>query len=119
MTSETRICKNCARAFTIEPDDFGFYEKISVLAPTHCPECRHQRRLAMRNERTFYHRECDSCHKKIIAYYPQEKPQIVWCPECWYSDKLDPLAYGQDFDFSRPFFEQFTEMYKQVPTLSL
>ncbi len=73
----------------------------------------------MRNERTFYHRECDSCHAKIIAYYPQNKPQVVWCPDCWYSDKLDPLAYGRDFDFSRPFFEQFKEIYQQVPTLSL
>ena len=73
----------------------------------------------MRNERTFYKRDCDSCKKGVISYYPEEKPQVVWCPECWYSDKLDPLSYGRDFDFARPFFAQFGEMYEKVPTLSL
>jgi hypothetical protein len=30
MDSETRICQNCKKDFTIEPDDFGFYEKMKV-----------------------------------------------------------------------------------------
>ena len=119
MESETKICRNCKKDFTIEPDDFGFYEKIKVPPPTFCPDCRNQRRLAMRNERTFYKRECDSCKNSIVSYYSPDKAQVVWCPSCWWSDKLDPSAYAQDFDFSRPFFEQFKELYKIVPTLSL
>src|SRR3989338_841199 len=119
MTKETKQCQNCQKDFSIEPDDFGFYEKIKIPPPTWCPECRSQRRLAMRNERVFYHRKCDSCNKKIISYYSPEKKQVVWCPECWWSDKFDPFRYGRDFDFTRPFFEQFREMYTEVPTLSL
>jgi hypothetical protein len=30
MQSETKNCQNCQKEFTIEPDDFGFYEKIKV-----------------------------------------------------------------------------------------
>ncbi len=116
---ETKNCQNCKKDFTIESEDFAFYEKIKVPPPTFCPDCRHQRRLAIRNERVFYHRNCDSCGEKIISYYHPDKKQAVWCPSCWWSDKLDPLAYGREFDFTRPFFDQFQEMYKEVPTLSL
>jgi hypothetical protein len=112
-------CQNCKNDFIIEPDDFSFYEKIKVPPPTFCPECRHQRRLAIRNERVFYYRNCDSCHERIISYYHKDKDQVVWCPSCWWSDKLDALKYGKDFDFSRQFFEQFIELHKKVPTLSL
>ena len=43
MNSEIRQCQNCKQDFTIEPDDFGFYEKIKVPPPTFCPLCRAQR----------------------------------------------------------------------------
>lgn len=119
MNSEKKECQSCRKEFTIEAEDFTFYEKRKVPAPTHCPDCRHQRRLAIRNERTFYPRKCDLCGKSIITYYHAEKEQVVYCPECWYSDKWDPLSYGREFDFTKPFFEQFREMYKKVPTLSL
>lgn len=36
---ETKTCQNCKTRFTIEPEDFVFYEKIGVPAPTFCPEC--------------------------------------------------------------------------------
>ena len=38
--TENRICQNCKSEFIIEPEDFNFYEKIKVPAPTWCPECR-------------------------------------------------------------------------------
>jgi len=45
MKSETKNCQNCKKDFTIEPEDFNFYEKIKVPPPTFCPECRLQRRI--------------------------------------------------------------------------
>ena len=113
--SEKRICQNCKQGFTIEPDDFGFYEKIKVPPPTFCPECRLQRRLAWRNDLSFYNRSCDLCGKKIISLYHQDKPLTVYCNKCWWSDKWDPKSYGRDIDFSRPFFEQFRELQDKVP----
>ena len=119
MDLEIKKCQNCKKEFEIDSDDFGFYEKMKVPPPTFCPECRHQRRLAIRNERVFYYRNCDSCGEKIISYYHPDKKQIVWCPSCWWSDKLDSLSFGRDFDFSKTFFEQFKNLYQKVPTLSL
>ncbi len=119
MNSETKQCKNCKNQFVIEPDDFGFYEKIKVPPPTFCPECRLQRRLAWRNDLCFYNCDCDLCGKSIVSLYHQEKPFTVYCNKCWWSDKWDPKNYGREIDFSRPFFEQFRELQDEVPLLAL
>src|SRR6185503_9529235 len=83
---EKRICQNCKGDFVIEPDDFGFYDKIKVPPPTFCPDCRLQRRLAWRNDLSFYNRMCDMCGKNIISLYHSEKPLTVYCNKCWWSD---------------------------------
>ncbi len=118
-SGQARQCQNCKKEFVIEPDDFSFYEKIKVPPPTWCPECRLQRRLLFRNERTFYKRKCDLCKRDIIAVYPADTPFPVYCIKCWWSDNWDPGSYGRDFDFSRPFFEQFKELLNVVPALSI
>jgi len=114
-----RICEHCGQNFTIEPEDFSFYEKIKVPAPTWCFNCRQQRRYAWRNERTLYKRNCDLCGKSTVTIYSQNKPYKVYCNECWWSDGWDPAKYGRDFDFNRPFFEQFAELQKDVPRMAL
>ena len=119
MNSETRSCQNCKQDFIIEAEDFSFYEKIKVPPPTWCPECRFQRRLLWRNERNLYHRQCELCNRNFITMYSADKPFSVYCPECWWSDKWDSLRYGRDYDFSRPFFEQFKELMLRVPRMSL
>ena len=60
MSSEKKICQNCRGEFTLEPDDFSFYEKIKVPPPTFCFDCRLQRKLAFVNERTLFKRKCDN-----------------------------------------------------------
>ncbi len=119
MQNETRSCANCKGQFIIDTDDFSFYEKMKVPAPTWCPDCRFQRRLLFRNERTYYRRQCDLCQKNIISTYSSDAPFPVYCVHCWYSDGWDAYKYGVDFDFSRPFFEQFKELIIKVPALSI
>src|SRR3989344_4424637 len=117
--TETRTCKNCRQEFVIEPDDFAFYEKIGVPPPTLCPECRKQRRLAWRNDMNLYPRPCDLCGKNILSIYSPESKLTVYCVKCWWTDKWDPYEYGRDYDFSRPFFEQFRELQQEVPIIAL
>ncbi len=38
--------------------------------------------------------------------------------ERW-SDKWNAMDYGRDFDFTRPFFEQFNEILKDIPDMAL
>jgi hypothetical protein len=120
--AQNKICQNCKKDFTIEPDDFGFYEKIKVPPPTFCPECRYVRRLLDRNEYNLYKRKCDATGKNIISIYRQEMPFPVYEQEYWKSDKFDAIEYGRDFDFSiplRPFFEQYEELRRAVPHLAM
>jgi len=119
MNQETRKCQNCKKDFVIEPEDFVFYKKIDVLVPTFCPDCRYQRRLAGRNEWNFYKRDCDLCGKSMVSIYNPSYPGPVYCQSCWWSDKWDPLSFGQDFDFSKTFFEQFFEFRFKVPRIAL
>jgi len=119
MESETRNCQNCKNQFTIEPDDFEFCKKVNVPTPTFCPDCRLQRRLSFRNERILYKRACDLCKKEVISVYHPGGENTVYCQQCWYSDGWDPLEHGKEYDFSKPFFEQFQELSKAVARPSL
>lgn len=117
--NEIKNCQNCKQDFTIEAEDFSFYEKIKVTPPTWCPTCRQQRRYAWRNERTLYRRNCDLCRKSTVTVYSPNKPYKVYCNECWWGDGWDSASYGREFDFSRPFFEQFVELQRDVPRMAL
>jgi len=113
--SETKICQNCKKDFIIEPDDFSFYEKIKVPPPTFCWRCRAIRRMAFRNMRHFYSRNCNATGEKIFTFIPEDNKMPVYSINYWNSDKWDPLYYGRDYDFSKPFFEQIRELYNTVP----
>ncbi len=113
--TETRQCQNCRNSFVIEPDDFQFYEKIQVPAPTFCPKCRMQRRFAWRNERTLHRNVCWKSGKKIISGFAPDSGMTVYDRDLWWSDDWDPLEFGQEYDFSRPFFEQWSELFRRVP----
>ncbi len=119
IKNEIKSCANCKKDFTIESEDFKFYEKIKVPTPKFCPDCRLQRRLAWRNDLSFYNRSCIMCDRDIISLYHKDKQLTVYCNKCWWSDKWDPKSYERDIDFSRPFFEQFRELQNEVPLLSL
>lgn len=115
MEQEKKLCQNCKHEFTIEPDDFEFYEKIKVPAPTFCPDCRMQRRFAWRNERFLYHRPDYKTGKMLFSAFPPDAPIKTIAQEDWSSDDWDPMTYGREYDFARPFFEQLRELMLDVP----
>lgn len=112
-------CQNCKKDFTIEPEDFLFYEKMKVPAPTFCPHCRFVRRMMWRNERSLYKRTCSFCENNIIAMYDDKVPFPVYCPECYRSDNWDAGKFFQDYNFSVPFFNQWRDLFNKVPRQAL
>ena len=119
MSLEIKTCQNCKQNFTIDPEDFAFYDKIKVPPPPWCPECRVVRKMIWRNERTLYRKKCDLCQKDIISVYPQQSSYKVYCSNCWNGDSWDAVDYGQNMDFSTSFFEQFKDLQEKVPRLAL
>lgn len=112
-------CQHCSGDFSITQEDLDFYEKIDVPPPRLCPTCRHQRRLALRNELHLYKRSCDLCKKKIISIFSQTSEYTVYCNTCWWSDSWDPADYAKEYDPQRSFFDQFSELEKSVPHFAL
>ncbi|MBU0667492.1 zinc-ribbon domain containing protein [Patescibacteria group bacterium] len=119
-----KTCRQCAKQFKITREDLEHLDKVSpiiggqkqqILPPTLCQDCRRQRRLAFRNEQYIYLRKCDLCKTDIITIYSPDKPLPVYCSKCWWGDDWDPLECGRNFDFSRPFFDQFKELSAKVP----
>jgi len=124
---ERKTCQ-CWEEFAITDKDMEFYEKISpvfgstkyqIPAPTLCPDCRNRRRMSWKNERKLYRAKSDFSGKIMISMYPNEKWYKVYKEDEWKSDKRSPMDYGRDFDFTRPFFVQFKELFDNVPVLAL
>ncbi len=113
-----KVCTASGKEFEVTEEDLKFYEKIGMPTPTLCPEERQRRRLTWRNERKLYWRKCDATGKKILSIYAPESPFTVYNAEYWYSDQWDPKNYGQDYDFNKPFFQQFRELMERVPLIA-
>jgi hypothetical protein len=120
---ETKNCAKCKNSFVIEETDKNFYEMVNVPLPTFCPTCRFQRRLTFRNDRTLYKRTCEMCQKDVISIYrplsnssgQADGTTKVVCQKCWWSDDFDPTKYGKNYDPSKPFFEQYKELMREIP----
>jgi hypothetical protein len=119
MQQETKNCQNCKKDFTIEPDDFAFYDKIKVPAPAWCPNCRAQRRILWRNEHFLYKRKSDFSGKEIFSAFSPEFNGTVYENDAWFGDQWNSLDYGIDLDFSKPFLSQFKELLEKVPRKAL
>ncbi len=115
MNSETKICQSCKRNFIIEPEDFSFYEKVSVPPPTFCADCRLQRRLSFRSGHQLYKRRVGHFDKEVFSPFPPGNPHHVVHEKWWWSDEWNPMDYGRDYNFSKPFFEQLRELQLAVP----
>jgi len=123
-----RSCVHCGSRFEVTKADLAFYDTISptlsgkkhpIPPPTHCPDCRQQRRLAWRNERNLYHRTCGLTGKSLITNFGPHTGITVYDQHEWWSDKWDPLRFGREYNFSKPFFVQYAELQRSVPQLSL
>jgi hypothetical protein len=75
--------------------------------------------LAFRNERKLYRRQCDASKKPIISIYSPDKEYVVYDQKIWWSDEWDAMNYGREFDFSKTFTQQFDELMRVVPRMSL
>lgn len=117
--NETKNCQNCKKDFTIEPEDFKFYEKIKVPPPTWCPECRMIRRLACQNPWALFYRNCDKCGKRTLSMYPSTQKIIVYCQPCWWSDSWDGTEYAMDYDPGKSFLAQWKELSEKTPYVAL
>lgn len=112
------ICKNCQIQFSYLPAEIRFYDERGICYPDLCPDCRQQRRYAARNEFFLHQRQCAKCGKNIIAAYSADKPYVIYCSDCYWSDSWDGRDYGINYDPNKPIFEHLNIIHQKIPHLA-
>lgn len=86
--------EQCTEAFKVIPEEFSFYKRMNLPLPKFCPNCRHYRRIALRNPFKLWHRGCmcenekhfhgaGGCPVEFETSYTPERPEIVYCEKCY------------------------------------
>jgi len=83
LTSQILRCEVTERLYKIIPQELAFYKKIGVPVPRTCPDQRHKERLARTNPRRLFDRSCAKCKKAIRSTFAPDRPEIVYCEECY------------------------------------
>jgi hypothetical protein len=76
-------CECSKRPFKIIKQELEFYREMRLPIPHFHPDERHRRRMALRNPRKLWKRNCMKCQTKIQTTYAPERPEIVYCEECY------------------------------------
>ncbi|MBI4975452.1 hypothetical protein HZC20_02125 [Candidatus Peregrinibacteria bacterium] len=113
--SITKTCRITKQPFIVSDKEIAFYKKMGVPIPTISPVERIRIMMSFRNEWKLFKRKCDATGDEIISAYPKDSPFKVYKNEIWWGDSWDATDYGRDFNFNKPFFEQYAELQKEVP----
>ncbi|HRX64123.1 MAG TPA: hypothetical protein P5060_03410 [Candidatus Absconditabacterales bacterium] len=125
---ERRKCKISGEDFAIFQSDIDFYDKISptfngkkyqIPRPTLCPEERMRRRLLFKNERALFRNKCDLTEKSIISTHAPDSGFKVYNVKSWRSDDRDAIDYQREYDLGRSFFDQYKDLYFDVPQIAM
>jgi len=76
-------CKNTKKPFKIIKQELDFYRQMELPMPRLHPDERHRQRMKLKNPRKLWKRECDKCQKEIQTTYAPERPEKVYCEECY------------------------------------
>ncbi|MCC6954569.1 MAG: hypothetical protein IT290_10665, partial [Deltaproteobacteria bacterium] len=116
-----RICAASGEEFEISEEDLAFYDRVGptigtrhfpIPPPTLSPNERLRRRLAFRSEREFHRNTCSLTGKPLLSVYSPDKSVRVCDKSLWLD--VDNRELGRDVDFTRPFFDQFRELFAET-----
>jgi len=83
ITKEIIKCEKCGRAYKIINAELQFLKQMKIPVPHWCVDCRHYDRISQRNRAVFYNRKCDKCGEAIKTSYAPDRPEIVYCEQCY------------------------------------
>lgn len=111
------ICQVTGLPFTITDREIEFCVRMGVPIPKEHPIERIRHLMAFSNERTLYKRKCDGTGEEVIGLYSTKSPYKVFKHDYWLSANWE--APSMDYDFSRPFFEQFRQLQLKTPRVAV
>jgi hypothetical protein len=76
-------CEITKRPYKIIRQELDFYRNMKLPVPRLHPDERHKRRMALRNPRKLWKRNCMKCRKEIQTSYAPDRPEVVYCETCY------------------------------------
>jgi CxxC-x17-CxxC domain-containing protein len=83
ILKEVIECVKCKHGYRILEGELDLLRKTKLPIPHECPKCRENRRFERMNGPGMYHRNCAKCSKNIYTPYAPERPEIVYCVDCY------------------------------------
>lgn len=114
-----RVCQQSGEHFYISERELAYCEREGVPPPLVSPRMRIQQLGAFRNRSHLFQSVCAHSGKKILSQFPPARNLVVYDVDIWESDAWSGFDYGREYDFTRPFFEQFAELMSVVPLPNL
>jgi hypothetical protein len=76
-------CEVTGKLYKVIPQELKFYREMRLPLPRKCFEQRQRERFALRNPRHLWDRKCARCSKDIQTTYAPERPETVYCEDCY------------------------------------
>lgn len=83
ILDEILACSECGKNYKILAQELKFYRERNLPIPRKCFHCRHKARLTPRTPRQLWNRKCAHCQAEIQTAYSPERPEIVYCRQCY------------------------------------
>ncbi len=83
ICSKILICEATGKPFKIIPQELKFYRDMGLPLPNRSFEQRHKDRIRKRTPRHLWDRTCANCQEPIQTTYAPDRPEIVFCEECY------------------------------------
>ena len=85
LLSHILKCVTCGRNYKLIQKEINFYKRMGLPLPQECFNCRHARRMAVRNPRNLWPAICANCGKNIQTSYTPEsqKEYKIYCESCY------------------------------------
>lgn len=83
ISSTLLSCEETGKNYKIISQEETFLRRQEFAAPRKCPDARHQERMAGRNPRKLWKRECAASGVEILTTYAPDRPEKVYSEESY------------------------------------
>ena len=81
-------CENCGRNYQYIQKEIDFHKRFNLTLPRQCFWCRDTARIRKLNPIAIYSRHCAKCNADIQTSYSPDRPEIVYCEQCYQQEVL-------------------------------
>ncbi len=83
ILKEILKCEKCGKNYRLIQKEFEFYKRFNIPIPAKCPLCRDRERVSLLSPMKIFERTCMKCGINITTNYAPDRPEIVYCEQCY------------------------------------